>query len=75
MTSQSDSEAVPEIPTQIVVSQTEVGAEVVAVGIREVGDVGVEGEPIDDVFLARRTALGLQTVVHAEPHGGDSAIA
>ena len=64
-----DRESIAHMPTHVVVGQSEVGAKVVAVGVGEVGDVGIEREPIDDVLVARLAALGLQPIVHAEPHG------
>ena len=64
-----DREAVAEVPAEVVVEQADVGAGVVAVGVREPGGVGVERDPIDDAFLAGRAALGLQAVVHADADG------
>ena len=64
---------VADVPAEVVIGQAERLAEVVAAGVGEDRDVGVEHDPVDDVLLADRPALGLPALTQAEPDGGQVA--
>ena len=68
-----DRRAVADVPAEIVIDQAQRLAEVVAIGVGKDRDVGVEHDPVDDVLIADRPALGLPALAHAEP-GGEQVV-